>query len=188
MTAPGRHQRHRRFRRLDHRRHGVDHQRRRPLARRTRPPAPRRSTATAFAVVNAGIGGNMVVGPADYNAKPFAGGPAATERLDRDVITLSGVKTVFWLEGINDFGKRQRQAEDVEAGCATSSSACARKFPACAFSWPPLTSSLNSTNGGYGAPSNDKRQALQPVHQDRRASSTACSTSTRPLSTRRPAS
>jgi lysophospholipase L1-like esterase len=54
------------------------------------------------AVVNAGIGGNQVVGPAP-DAGPWRGGPAATERLQRDVLDLSAVRTVFWLQGINDF-------------------------------------------------------------------------------------
>ena len=57
-----------------------------------------------IAVVNAGIGGNQVAGPAEYGPqKPFAGGPAAEQRLDRDVLSLSGVSAVIWLEGINDF-------------------------------------------------------------------------------------
>ena len=56
-------------------------------------------------IVNAGIGGNRVVGPPDYAAsKPFAGGPSAGARLERDVLSLSGVSAVIWLEGINDFG------------------------------------------------------------------------------------
>lgn len=56
-------------------------------------------------IVNAGIGGNRVAGPTEYSAAtPFAGGPSAGQRLERDVLTLSGVKAVIWLEGINDFG------------------------------------------------------------------------------------
>src|SRR5689334_17301283 len=56
-------------------------------------------------VVNAGIGGNQVVGPAEYSAqKPFSGGPSAGQRLERDLLSLSGVTAVIWLEGINDFG------------------------------------------------------------------------------------
>ena len=56
-----------------------------------------------FAVVNAGIGGNRIVSPATYSASSaFAGGPAALDRLERDVLSLSAVKTVVWLEGIND--------------------------------------------------------------------------------------
>ncbi len=55
------------------------------------------------AVVNAGIGGNQVVGPAEYNpAKPVPGGPSALARLERDVLGLSGVTHVIWMEGIND--------------------------------------------------------------------------------------
>ena len=55
-------------------------------------------------VVNAGIVGNRVAGPATYSPQqPFAGGPSAVQRLDRDVLALSGVSSVIWLEGINDF-------------------------------------------------------------------------------------
>jgi len=51
------------------------------------------------AVVNAGIGGNQVVGPAEYSPqKPFAGGPASGQRIERDVLALSGVSALIWLE------------------------------------------------------------------------------------------
>jgi lysophospholipase L1-like esterase len=54
-------------------------------------------------VVNAGIGGNQVLGPAAYSPKaPFAGGPSALDRLQRDVLGLSGLSSIIWLEGIND--------------------------------------------------------------------------------------
>ncbi len=70
------------------------------------------------AVVNAGIGGNQIIGPAEYSArKPFAGGPAARQRLERDVLSLSGVTAVIWLEGINDFNKMaDASVEAVAAG------------------------------------------------------------------------
>jgi lysophospholipase L1-like esterase len=58
------------------------------------------------AVLNAGIGGNQVAGPAEYGpAKPFPGGPSAGQRLERDVLSLSGVTSLVWLEGINDFSR-----------------------------------------------------------------------------------
>ena len=58
------------------------------------------------AVVNAGIGGNQVAGPSEYGPqKPFPGGPSALTRIDRDVIELSGVSSMIWLEGINDFSR-----------------------------------------------------------------------------------
>jgi lysophospholipase L1-like esterase len=52
-------------------------------------------------VVNEGIGGNRVIPPAVVNA---TSGPAAVDRLDRDVLGLSGLTHVIWLEGINDLG------------------------------------------------------------------------------------
>lgn len=65
-------------------------------------------------IVNAGIGGNRVAGPADYApSKPFAGGPSAGQRLERDVLRLSGVSAVIWLEGINDFGVAANTSVDV---------------------------------------------------------------------------
>src|ERR1700723_2824096 len=50
-------------------------------------------------IVNEAIGGNRVVNPAVVNA---TSGPAAGDRLDRDVLGLSGLTHVIWLEGIND--------------------------------------------------------------------------------------
>ncbi len=56
-----------------------------------------------ISVVNAGIGGNRITGPAEYSPQsPFAGGPSALDRMDRDLLSLSGLATVIWLEGIND--------------------------------------------------------------------------------------
>ncbi len=54
-----------------------------------------------ISIVNEAIGGNRVVNPAVANA---ASGPAAVDRLDRDVLGLSGLTAVIWLEGINDLG------------------------------------------------------------------------------------
>lgn len=71
-------------------------------------------------VVNTGIGGNQVIGPAHYDtAKPIGGGPSALERLDRDVLSLSGVNTVIWLEAINDLSAAKASAEEVIAGLRT---------------------------------------------------------------------
>ncbi|HYL14465.1 MAG TPA: GDSL-type esterase/lipase family protein [Terriglobales bacterium] len=52
-------------------------------------------------IVNEAIGGNRVVNPVNVGA---ASGPAAVDRLDRDVLGLSGLTDVVWLEGINDLG------------------------------------------------------------------------------------
>lgn len=68
------------------------------------------------AVINAGIGGNQITGPAKYSATaPFAGGPSALDRLERDVLSLAGVTHIIWLEGINDLS-RGASTETVIAG------------------------------------------------------------------------
>ena len=59
-------------------------------------------------VVNEAIAGNAVAGILD--------GPSAVSRLDRDVLGLSGVSEVVWLEGINDLGGLQSSAAPVIAG------------------------------------------------------------------------
>ena len=42
---------------------------------------------------------------------------AAVQRLDRDVLALSGISAVIWLEGINDFSKNGNASlETVQAG------------------------------------------------------------------------
>jgi lysophospholipase L1-like esterase len=113
-----------------------------------------------YAVVNAGIGGGMVIGPADYKANPFAGGPSALDRLDRDIISLSGVGAVIWLEGINDFGTGGASPEQVESGVREVVKRLRAGIPGVRLYMATLTTSLNSTNGGYGAPAiADKRQA-----------------------------
>lgn len=58
-------------------------------------------------IVNEAIGGNRVVGPLTGPGGTLgtsASGQAAVDRLDRDVLGLSGLKAVIWLEGINDLG------------------------------------------------------------------------------------
>jgi len=114
-----------------------------------------------FSVVNEGIGGNMIVGPADYAQKPFAGGPPASERLERDVISLSNVGAVIWLEGINDFGNAGARPEDVVASVQDTVKRLRVRIPGVRVLMATATSSVNSTNGGYGAaPIDDKRQVL----------------------------
>ncbi len=71
----------------------------------------------AWAVVNAGIGGNQIVAPATYDkTKPNGGGPSALDRLQRDVLSIPGLSVVVWLEGINDLGTSGATAESVIAG------------------------------------------------------------------------
>ncbi len=106
---------------------------------------------SAFSVVNEGIGGNMVIGPVNYASTPFAGGPAAAERLQRDLISLPGVTKVIWLEGINDFGNAGAEPAKVEEGVRDVVKRLRDAMPGVKIYMATLTSALNSTNGGYGA-------------------------------------
>ncbi len=75
-----------------------------------------RAYGNRVSVVNAGIGGNQISGPAQYSPNdPFAGGPSALARLERDVLSLAGLSAIVWLEGINDLS-RGASAEAAIAG------------------------------------------------------------------------
>jgi lysophospholipase L1-like esterase len=118
---------------------------------------------TKVAVVNAGIGGNQIVGPADYSPhNPFPGGPSALQRLDRDLLSLSGVAAVIWLEGINDFSKNgNATVEAVEAGLRDGVGRIRARFPGVRVIGATVTSALGSISPAHGFPEQDaKRQAL----------------------------
>ena len=111
-----------------------------------------------YAVVNEGIGGNEVVGPPDYAAKPTPGGPSALERLQRDVISLPGVSTVIWLEGINDFGARGATAQAVSDGVREGVKRLRAAIPGVRIYMATLTGALNSTPTHGTAEVEAKRQ------------------------------
>jgi lysophospholipase L1-like esterase len=112
-----------------------------------------------YSVVNEGLSGDMVIGPVDNSGNPFVGGPAATERLDRDVLSLPNIAKVIWLEGINDFGSAGAQPEKVEEGVRDVVKRLRERIPGVKIYMATLTSSLNSTIGSYGAqPVEDKRR------------------------------
>jgi lysophospholipase L1-like esterase len=111
-------------------------------------------------VVNAGIGGNQVVGPDDYAQHAFAGGPAAGERLQRDLISLPGVSTVIWLEGINDFHIGGKTPEAVIAGVRQVVARLRTAIPGVRIFMGTLTPALHSSIDIAGSAEVDaKRQA-----------------------------
>ncbi|HXW29245.1 MAG TPA: GDSL-type esterase/lipase family protein [Xanthobacteraceae bacterium] len=115
-----------------------------------------------YIVVNQGIGGNQVAGPSEYSpTKPFAGGPAAISRLERDIISLPGVATVIWMEGINDFGAADATVETVVDGYTKGVAVLRQRIPAVRIFGATLTSALHSTVASHGRPEVDrKRRAL----------------------------
>ena len=108
------------------------------------------------AVVNAGIGGNQVVGPpsttrAEAVRRRSVG--AAASRARRAAASRAS-STVIWLEGINDFSKNgNASVEAVAAACATVVSAAAGGIPGVRVIGATVTSALGSTNGAHGSPS-----------------------------------
>jgi lysophospholipase L1-like esterase len=116
-----------------------------------------------MAVVNAGIGGNQVIGPGDYRVdQPTPGGPSALQRLDRDVTSLSGVSHVIWLEGINDFSTNGNASLDaVREGTKEAVRRLRAKIKGVKVIGATLTPVAGTQAEGHGSPDEDaKRRAL----------------------------
>jgi lysophospholipase L1-like esterase len=81
--------------------------------------AERLSEAGAdWSVVNVGIGGNRLL--------RHGAGPSALARLDRDVLSVPGVKVIILLEGINDIGRGNIEPVTAEALIAADRQIIAR--------------------------------------------------------------
>jgi len=112
----------------------------------------REAYGNQVAVANAGIGGNRILTDAG------AGGPPALSRLDRDVLGLSGVTAVIWMEGINDLNAGA-SAEAVIAGIRTGVATLRARRPGIKIIQATLTTSLGF--GTTGTPEQDaRRQAV----------------------------
>jgi lysophospholipase L1-like esterase len=109
-------------------------------------------------VVNAGIGGNRILTPETYPPpQPFAGGPSALQRLDRDVFGLSGLSAVVLLEGINDIGSGA-SADAIISGMRELVSRVNAK--GIKIVGATITPSLTA-NGNSGTPdANERRKAV----------------------------
>ena len=103
-------------------------------------------------LVNEGIGGNQIVGPANYDPNnPVAGGPSALQRLARDVIGLSGVSAVIWHEGTNDVSAGT-SAGAIEAGIVTVVQQLRAGIPGVRIVGTTITSEVGAAgNGGTPA-------------------------------------
>jgi lysophospholipase L1-like esterase len=103
-------------------------------------------------LVNEGIGGNQIVGPANYDpSAPVSGGPSVLQRLDRDVIGLSGVTAVIWHEGTNDVSAGTT-ADVIEAGMRTVVQRLRAGIPGVRIVGTTITSEVGAAgNGGTPA-------------------------------------
>jgi lysophospholipase L1-like esterase len=109
-------------------------------------------------VVNAGIGGNRILTPERYPPpQPFPGGPSALQRLDRDVLGLSGLSAVILLEGINDISAGA-SADAIIAGMKELVSRL--KAKGVTVVGATITSSLTAAGNSGTADANTRRQAV----------------------------
>ncbi len=128
-----------------------------------------RAAGLHYSVVNAGIGGNQVQGPAEYGpTKPFPGGPSALSRLERDVTGLSGVTHVIWMEGINDVSTNGNATPDqVIAGLKQGVAALRAKLPGVRVLGATLTSIVGTTSPAHVPPEVERRrQAVNAFVRD----------------------
>jgi lysophospholipase L1-like esterase len=110
-----------------------------------------------IAVVDEGIGSNQILGPATYDlAAPFGGGPAALQRIPRDIAALSGVKTVIWFEGINDLS-HDATVDAILEGYRTGIAAMRKAIPGVRIVGATITPSLGS-KGASGTEETNKRR------------------------------
>jgi lysophospholipase L1-like esterase len=119
----------------------------------------RRRYGNRVAVINLGIGGNQVIGPADYDRvhPPFAGGRPAVSRLEEDLFCLSGLSAVIWMEGINDLGSAGARADAVFAGMESGVRRIREVRPSMKVIGGTVTPSLGS-EGPYGSPAVDSER------------------------------
>jgi hypothetical protein len=111
-----------------------------------------------IAVVNAGIGGNQVLGPAEYSsASPFPGGPAAVQRLERDILSLSGVSAMIWSEGINDLVSGDAAPGAIIAAMKIGTMKIRAHLPGIRIFLGTLTTALGS-DGPYGTMEVDRKR------------------------------
>ena len=114
-------------------------------------------------LVNEGIGGNQIVGPAHYDpANPASGGPSTVERLDRDVIGLSGVTAVIWHEGTNDVSAGTGAA--IEAGIVNVVQRLRAAIPGVRIVGTTITSEVGAAgNGGTAAAAAERIELNQYI-------------------------
>jgi lysophospholipase L1-like esterase len=111
-------------------------------------------------LVDEGIGGNQIVGPAVYDpTNPVAGGPSAVERVSRDVLGLSGVTAVIWHEGTNDVSAGTG-ASDIEAGMQTVVQTLRAGIHGIRVVGTTITSEVGAAGNGGTAPAAAERILL----------------------------
>jgi len=124
-----------------------------------------------------------------FVAEALPRGPAALQRLERDVFTLSGRQGVIWLEGINDFQQERQRRKPMPRSPAMREGVARIRAADSGVKviGATLTSALGSTNAAHGCDLQDEKRRKLNDFGARAAYSTAWRISTAPRRTRRPA-
>ena len=111
------------------------------------------------AIVNEGIAGNQVLGPPDRSGAdhPGPGGPSVTARLERDVLSLSGITHVIWLEGQADLAAGATP-DAIRDGMAAAVAQIRARIKGVKVIGATLTSTRGSAVPGYGTVDADERR------------------------------
>jgi len=118
------------------------------------------NSAKPVAVVDEGIGSNRINTPETYSLQaPFGGGPAALQRMDRDVIELSGVTTVFWFEGINDL-TNNATSDAVVTGLRAGIAKLREAIPGVRIVGATITPAVGSKGNSGTKDEDDRRKAV----------------------------
>jgi lysophospholipase L1-like esterase len=90
-----------------------------------------------------------------------SGGPSALARLERDVLSLSGVAVIIWLEGINDLNRNTNTSvEAIQAGMKEGVGRMRARIQGVRVIGATLTSTLGATIPGHGTPEQDQKRKL----------------------------
>jgi lysophospholipase L1-like esterase len=101
-----------------------------------------------------------VVGPKEYSAqRPYAGGPSAGARLERDVLSLSGVAVVIWLEGINDLGRSaDTPVETIQKTMNDTVARIRAGIKGVRIIGATLTPAIGAASDNHGSPEQDRKR------------------------------
>ncbi len=111
-------------------------------------------------VVDEGMAGNAIIGDAD---KRGPGGPPAVTRLERDVLSLSGVTHIIWLQGEGDLGAGAKPGV-IRDAMATAVTQMRARIKGVKVIGATLTSTRGSAVPGYGTvDADDRRHALNTM-------------------------
>ena len=107
-------------------------------------------------------------------AEAVPGWAIGDARVERDVLELSGVTAMIWLEGINDFSKNgNAPLEKVQNGMKDVVGRIRARRPDMRVIGATVVTALGSSSAAHGFPEQDEKRKALNESSVRRACSTA---------------